>query len=107
MANRYDITVRSFSDSEGVTAINVQRLDNLTAEGISVIIQQMLANCVAEYRAGNCPDPNATEESIFDDFDELMQTLFKLEQSHNEQSMTFKILDTFITVQVIFAEEST
>ena len=81
-----------------------QRWDSLTAVGANMVIQQMLNACIAEYRAGHCFD-NATEENIVEQFDGLAQTLFDLEQHYNEQSVTLKILDIFITVQVIFLKE--
>lgn len=109
MANRYDITVRAFyeagDEAEKISEMSVERWDNLSAQETSVLIQQMLNNCIADYRAGYCLDPDATEESIVDNFNELTQTLFDLEQSHDEQSVTFKILHGFITVQVIYPKE--
>lgn len=107
MANRYDITARSFYNSEKISEMNVQRWDSLSAQEASDLIQQMFANCIAEYQAGRCVGLDVTEESLFNSFDELLQTLLDLEQNHNGQSMTFHIFHTFITVQVIFAEEST
>lgn len=107
MANRYDITVRSFYNSEGISEMNAQRWDSLSAQKANVLVQQMLTNCIAEYRICRCVGLDVTEESIVDSFNELTQTLADLEQNHNEQSVTFKIFHTFVTVQVIFGEELT
>lgn len=109
----YDITVRRFLTGQNTDATNVhnlfiKRYDGMTAEEASEWIQRWLAGSIAQYREGIIPFAISKEQDIVDEFYKIIETINDLEEHHVVESTTLKVLDSYVTVQVIFPEgEST
>ena len=107
MDNRYDITVRSLlrNKTERCNELAVQRYDNMDSHELNRWIREMMTECNIDIN--NHPDlfPEVNEFDIVRMFGAITETLSVLEQERNSNSMTLKILNAYVTVQVIFPEE--
>mgnify|MGYP006956044738 CR=1 FL=1 len=110
MANRYDITVRGFANKsvdDNVQEMLVQQFNDMTADELDQWILHWMLQSVADYRRGCNSAVYDNEQDIIEEFHELAQTIEELEQCHNIKSKTIGLLDGFVTVQVIYGDEST
>lgn len=110
MANRYDITVRSLLENktEHCNELAVQRYANMDIHELNRWIRAMMTDCNIDIH--NHPDlfPDVTEFNIARMFGAITEVIGIAEQEHNPNSVTLKILNAYVTVQVIFPEgEST
>ena len=107
MDNRYTITVRSLlkNKTEHCNELAVQRYDNMDRYELNCWIREMMTECNIDIN--NHPDlfPDVNEFDIVRMFGAITETLSALEQEHNSNSVTLKILNTYVTVQVIFPKE--
>jgi hypothetical protein len=107
MANRYDITVRSLlgNKTEHCNELAVRRYANMDIHELNHWIQAMMTDC--NIYINNHPDlfPDVNEFDIVRMFSKITETLSVLEQEHNPNSVTLKILNSYVTVQVIFPKE--
>ena len=110
MANRYNITVRSLLENKTkhCNDLVAQRYAMDDIHELNRWIREMMTDCVIDI--DNHPDlfPDVNEFDIVRMFSKITETLSVLEQEHNPNSVTLKILNAYVTVQVIFPEgEST
>nr|DAT93720.1 MAG TPA: hypothetical protein [Caudoviricetes sp.] len=110
MANRYDITVWSLlgNKTEHCNELAVRRYENMDIHELNRWIRIMMTDCNIDIN--NHPDlfPDVTEFDIARMFGAITETLSVLEQEHNSNSVTLRILNAYVAVQVIFPEgEST
>lgn len=107
MDNRYDITVRSLlrNKNEQCNELAVQRYNNMDSHELNCWIREMMTECNIDIN--NYPDlfPEVNEFDIVRMFSAITETLSVLEQEHNSNSVTLKILNAYVTIQVIFPEE--
>ena len=107
MANRYDITVRSLlvNKTEHCNELAVRRYENMDIHELNRWIRMMMTDCNIDIN--NHPNlfPDVTEFDIVRMFGAITETLSVLEQEHNPNSVTLKILNSYVTVQVIFPKE--
>lgn len=107
MANRYDITVRSLlgNKTEHCNELAVQGYYNMDRYELNCWIREMMTECNIDIN--NNPDlfPDVNEFDIVRMFGAIAETLSALEQDHNSNSVTLKILNAYVTVQVIFPKE--
>ena len=107
MANRYDITVRSLLENKTkhCNELAVRRYENMDIHELNRWIRIMMTDCNIDIN--NHPDlfPDVTEFDIVRMFSAITETLSVLEQEHNSNTVTLKILNAYVTVQVIFSEE--
>lgn len=107
---KYDITVRRFlvgqnMDTTNVHNLFIKRYDGMTAEEASEWIQRWLAGSIAQYREGIIPFAISKEQDIVDEFYKIIEIINDLEKRRVVESITLKVLDSYVTVQVIFSEE--
>lgn len=107
---KYDITVRRFLEGQNTDATNVhnlfiKRYDGMTAEEATEWIQRWLAGSIAQYREGIIPFAISKEQDIVHEFYKIVETINDLEERHVVESTTLKVLDSYVTVQVIFPDE--
>lgn len=103
---KYDITTRSLLKNEGKPdELVVRRFTAMTAEEVSQWVQQMMNECILALKVENILDLDTTEEEIVESFNRLIEVINEMEQIHNPNSVTYKILKTYTTVQVIFPKE--
>lgn len=107
---KYDITVRRFLEGQNTDATNVhnlfiKRYDGMTAEEATEWIQRWLAGSIAQYREGIIPFAISKEQDIVHEFYKIVETINDLEERHVVESTTLKVLDSYVTVQVIFPED--
>ncbi len=110
MANKYDITVRSLLENKTKHCSDLlsRRYENMDIHELNRWIRVMKADCNMDIN--NYPNlfPEVNELDIARMFDKITETLSVLEQEHNSNSVTLRILNAYVTVQVIFPEgEST
>lgn len=110
MANRYDITVRSLlgNKTEHCNELAVRRYANMDIHELNRWIRAMMTDCNIDIN--NHPDlfPDVNEFDIARMFGAITEVLGIAEQERNPNSVTLKILNAYVTVQVIFLEgEST
>lgn len=107
MDNRYTITVRSLlgNKTEHCNELAVQRYDNMDIHELNCWIRAMMTDCNIDIN--NHPDlfPDVNELDIVRIFSAIVETLSVLEQEGNSNSVTLKILNAYVTVQVIFPKE--
>lgn len=107
MDNRYDITVRSLLENktEHCNELVVQRYENMDIHELNCWIREMMTECNIDIN--NHPDlfPDVNEFDIARMFGAITETLSVLEQEHNSNSVTLKILNAYVTVQVVFPKE--
>ena len=107
MANKYDITVRSLlgNKTEHCNELAVRRYENMDIHELNRWIRMMMTDCNIDIN--NHPNlfPDVTEFDIVRMFGAITETLSVLEQEHNPNTVTLKILNSYVTVQVIFPEE--
>lgn len=107
MANKYDITVRSLlgNKTEHCNELAVRRYENMDIHELNRWIRMMMTDCNIDIN--NHPNlfPDVTEFDIVRMFGAITETLSVLEQEHNPNSVTLKILNSYVTVQVIFPKE--
>lgn len=107
MDNRYSITVRSLlkNKSEHCNELAVQRYDNMDSHELNRWIREMMTECNIDIN--NHPDlfPDVNEFDIARMFGAITEMLSVLEQERNSNSVTLKILNAYVTVQVIFPKE--
>lgn len=107
MANKYSITVRLLLENKikHCDELVVQRYDNMDIHELNRWIRAMMTDCNIDIN--NHPDlfPDVNEFDIVRMFGAITETLSVLEQEHNPNTMTLKILNAYVTVQVIFSEE--
>lgn len=107
MANRYDITVRLLfgNKTEHCNELAVRRYANMDIHELNRWIRAMMTDCNIDIN--NHPDlfPDVNEFDIARMFGAITETLSVLEQEHNSNTVTLKILNAYVTVQVIFPEE--
>ena len=107
MDNKYSITVRSLlgNKTEHCNELAVQRYDNMDIHELNRWVRGMLAECNIDI--SNHPDlfPDVNEFDVVEMFGKITETLSALEQEHNSNSVTLKILNAYVTVQVIFPKE--
>lgn len=107
MANKYDITVRSLlgNKTEHCNELAVRRYENMDIHELNRWIRMMMTDCNIDIN--NHPNlfPDVTEFDIVRMFGAITETLSVLEQEHNSNTVTLKILNAYVTVQVIFSEE--
>ena len=103
MDNKYSITVRSLlgNKTEHCNELAVQRYDNMDIHELNRWIRAMMTDCNIDIN--NHPD-------LFSDVNEfdiarMFGALSVLEQEHNSNTVTLKILNAYVTVQVIFPKE--
>lgn len=106
----YDITVRRFLTEQNTDATNVRNLfikryDGMTAEEATEWIQRWVAVSIAQYREGIISFAISKEQDIVHEFYKIVETINNLEEHHVVESTTLKVLDSYVTVQVIFPEE--
>lgn len=106
MDNRYSITVRSLlgNKTEHCNELAVQRYDNMDIHELNRWIREMMTECNIDIN--NHPDlfPDVNEFDIVRMFSAITETLSVLEQEHNSNTVTLKILNAYVTVQVIFSK---
>lgn len=110
MANRYDITVWSLlgNKTEHCNELAVRRYANMDIHELNRWIRAMMTDCNIDIN--NHPDlfPDVNEFDIARMFGAITEVLGIAEQERNPNSVTLKILNAYVTVQVIFPEgEST
>lgn len=107
MANRYDITVRSLlgDKTEHCIELAVRRYANMDNHELNRWIRAMMTDCNIDIN--NHPDlfPDVNEFDIARMFGAITEVIRIAEQEHNPNSVTLKILNAYVTVQVIFPEE--
>lgn len=107
MDNKYSITVRSLlgNKTEHCNELAVQRYDNMDIHELNRWVRGMLTECNIDI--SNHPDlfPDVNEFDVVEMFGKITETLSVLEQEGNSNSVTLKILNAYVTVQVIFPEE--
>lgn len=107
MANRYDITVRSLLGDKTKHCIElaVQRYVMDDIHELNRWIRAMMIDCNIDIN--NHPDlfPDVNEFDIVRMFGAITEVLGIAEQEHNPNSVTLKILNAYVTVQVIFPKE--
>ena len=107
MDNKYSITVRSLlgNKTEHYNELAVQRYDNMDIHELNRWIRGMLVECNIDI--SNHPDlfPDVNEFDVVEMFGKITETLSALEQEGNSNSVTLKILNAYVTVQVIFPKE--
>ena len=107
MANRYYITVRSLLGNKTKHCIElaVRRYVMDDIHELNRWIREMMTDCNIDIN--NHPDlfPDVNEFDIARMFGAITETLSVLEQEHNSNTVTLKILNAYVTVQVIFPEE--
>ena len=108
MANKYDITVRSLLENKTEHCHDlIARRYVMDIHELNRWIKIMMTDCNIDIN--NHPDlfPDVTEFDIARMFGAITETLSVLEQEHNSNPITLKILNAYVTVQVIFSEEET
>lgn len=107
MDNKYNITVRSLLENktEHCNELAVQRYDNMDSHELNRWIREMMIECNIDIN--NHPDlfPDVNEFDIARMFGAITEMLSVLEQERNSNSVTLKILNAYVTVQVIFPKE--
>lgn len=107
MANRYDITVRSLlgNKTEHCNELAVRRYTNMDIHELNRWIRAMMMDCNIDIN--NHPDlfPDVNEFDIARMFGAITEVIGIAEQEHNSNTVTLKILNAYVTVQVIFPEE--
>ena len=107
MANRYDITVRSLlgDKTEHCNELAVQRYVMDDIHELNRWIRAMMTDCNIDIN--NHPDlfPDVNEFDIARMFGAITEVIGIAEQEHNPNSVTLKILNAYVTVQVIFPDE--
>lgn len=106
---KYDITVRSLLKNDSKPDELVVRRYIMDANEVSQWISQTMAECKAvlcfrEYPR-EYPSQEVTEDEITAQFNEIVEAINALEQAHETKSLTFKVLKSYVTVQVIFPDE--
>lgn len=105
MANKYDITVRSLLEDKTKHCSDLlSRRYVMDVHELNRWIRVMMADCNMDIN--NYPDlfPEVSELDIARMFNKITETLSVLEQGHNSNSVTLRILNAYVTVQVIFPE---
>lgn len=108
MANKYDITVRSLLENKTEHCNDlIARRYVMDIHELNRWIRIMMTDCNIDIN--NHPNlfPDVTEFDIARMFGAITETLSVLEQEHNSNAVTLKILNAYVTVQVIFSEEET
>lgn len=106
MDNRYDITLRSLFKSDGKPDELVAcQFTNMTADAVNQWIQKLMNECIFVLKTENNLGFEATEEEIMESFNRLVEIINETEQAHNPNSVTCKIFNYYVTVQVIFPKE--
>lgn len=77
----------------------------MTAEEATEWIQRWLAGSIAQYREGIIPFAISKEQDIVHEFYKIVEIINDLEERHVVESATLKVLDSYVTVQVIFPDE--
>ena len=106
MNNKYDITVRSLLEDKTKHCSNLlSRRYVMDIHELNRWIRVMMADCNMDIN--NYPNlfPDVNELDIARMFDKITETLSVLEQEHNSNSVTLRILNAYVAVQVIFPEE--
>lgn len=104
--NKYDVAVRSIlRNADKPDELVVQRFESMTADEVKLWVWQTATECKAVLNWGEYPDPNVTEEEITRQFNEVISAVDAFEKSHETKSMTFKIMNGYVTVQVIYPKE--
>ena len=105
---KYDITVRSLLKNDSKPDEFVVRRYIMDANEVSQWISQTMAECKAVLCFREYHSQEVTEDEITAQFNEIVEAINALEQAHETKSLTFKVLKSYVTVQVIFPErEST
>lgn len=108
MANKYDITVRSLLENKTKHCNDlITRRYVMDIHELNRWIRAMMTDCNIDIN--NHPDlfPDVNEFDIARMFSKITETLSVLEQEHNSNSVTLKILNAYVAVQVIFPKEET
>lgn len=107
MDNKYSITVRSLleTNTKNCNELAVQRYDNMDIHELNRWIRAMMTDCNID--VNNHPDlfPDVNEFDIVRMFGAITEVLAIAEQEHNSNPVTLKILNAYVTVQVIFPKE--
>lgn len=107
MDNKYDITVRSLlrNKTECCNELAVQGYYNMDRCELNCWIREMMTECNIDIN--NNPDlfPDVNEFDIVRMFGAIAETIETLEKEHNSNSVTLKILNAYVTVQVVFPKE--
>lgn len=107
MDNKYSITVRSLlkSKTKHYSELAVQRYDNMDIHELNRWIRAMMTDCNIDIN--NHPDlfPDVNEFDIARMFGKITEALSVLEQEYNSNTVTLKILNAYVTVQVVFPKE--
>lgn len=107
MANKYNITVRSLlgNKTEHCNELAVRRYANMDFHELNRWIRTMMTDC--NIGINNHPDlfPDVNEFDIARMFGAITEVIGIAEQEHNPNPVTLKILNSYVTVQVIFPEE--
>ena len=107
MDNKYEITVRSLLENktEHCNELAIQRYNIMDVYELNCWIREMMTECNIDIN--NHPDlfPDVNEFDIVRMFGAIAETLSALEQDRNSNSVTLKILNAYVTVQVIFPKE--
>ncbi|HAU86911.1 MAG TPA: hypothetical protein DCW90_15910 [Lachnospiraceae bacterium] len=103
--NKYSITIRSVCEGEdNLDKLQVQWYDGLSANEVSQWIIQVIREFEVSF---DDSDPlGVTIEEVKESFNALVEAINSLEKAHIFHSVTYEILDFFITVQVIYGDES-
>ena len=105
MANKYSITVRSLLKNDSKPDELVVQRYIMDANEANQWISQTMAECKAVLCFGEHPNQEDTEDEITAQFNEIVEAINALEQAHETKSLTFKVLKSYVTVQVIFPEK--
>lgn len=108
MANKYDITVRSLLENKTKHCNDlITRRYVMDIHELNRWIRAMMTDCNIDIN--NHPDlfPDVNEFDIARMFGKITETLSVLEQEHNSNPVTLKILNAYVAVQVIFPKEET
>lgn len=106
--NKYDITVRTLLEDKvnhNLSELTTRRYPNMDVHELNRWIREMMMGC--NIAINNHPDlfPDVNELDIARMFGEITETLSALEKEHSSESATLKILNTYVTVQVIYPQE--
>lgn len=104
MANKYDITVRSLLKNDSKPDELVVRRYIMDANEVNQWISRTMTECKAVLCFGEHSNHEVTENEIMAQFNEIVEATNALEQAHETKSLTFKVLKSYVTVQVIFSE---
>ena len=106
MDNRYDITVRSLLENKTEHCNDlIARRYVMDIHELNRWIKIMMTDCNIDIN--NHPDlsPDVNEFDIARMFGAITEVIGIAEQEHNSNTVTLKILNAYVTVQVIFPKE--